>query len=367
MQSYFSPKFLYRDIDSVESIIEELKKLSVKNVFVVADKNVSNPFYHDLLRSINLHCGQLGIYLHDGKEPSTDLVDELRLKLKTVEVESIIGIGGGSTLDLMKAVSVMHFIDTPAAQAQGKSIQIVQKIFSIAIPTTAGSGSESTKSAVLTNKAAKIKRGINHPKVLPEAVFLSQKLLEGIPESVFVASVFDGFTHALESYLGKSGNLTVKYLAQESIAIYVRQLRKLKDSKGLVIDSEILNASNSAGVAICNSETGPIHAISYPLSEQCRYNHGQAIGLILPRVISHYCARSKEIENSIERVAGMSCQKLINLIDEIYLNRISRTLEVDPVSEITILAERSLQLLGAVANSPLEWKLSDSVAVLALL
>ena len=292
---------------------------------------------------------------------TVDVVKKITSKLKP---DSIMAVGGGSTLDLMKAISILHYLDTTAANAQGANLEIKQKLFSIAVPTTAGSGSEATKSAVLTNMNAKLKRGINHFRVIPDVAILAPSLLEGIPDKVFVASVFDGFTHALESLLGLSGSKDIKDTAQYALSIFIRQIAQLFHDDSVKVDSQILEASYLAGVSICNSETGPIHAISYPLSEPCNYGHGEAIGLLLPKVLRVYLEKDKEFQESLESHTGLPADEFIARLEDVYAKYVINLESLKPISDINMLAARSLQLLGAINNSPLNWDESLSRQVL---
>ena len=364
MKSEFRTKYTYRDIASASEVVRELKNHPVRNICIVFDSNVANVAIHDLLNQLNSNFSVTAQLTHDGKEPTTTLVDSLRLEMEKIEIDTIIGIGGGSTLDLMKSLSVLHFQTQPASMAQGVRLDLEKKLFSIAIPTTAGSGSEATKSAVLTNPHARIKRGINHALVLPEIAFLVPSLLESIPDHVFVASIFDGFTHALESIIGLSGNETTQASARESIEIYMAQFELLRDAETVQIHPKILYASNLAGFAICNSETGPVHALSYPLSEYFHYGHGQAIGLLLSPTIKLYATLDKNLATRIELVADKTIDLLCEMLMSIYDKFVRPTLPSTLFEDIEKLATRSLELSGAISNCPVPWKREMSLTVL---
>jgi len=363
MKTEFRTKYTYRDVASASEVVRELKNYPVQNVCIVFDSNITNSTIHDLLSRLNSDFSVTAQLAHDGKEPTTTLVDSLREEMKKIEINTIIGIGGGSTLDLMKSLSVLHFQTQPSSMAQGVRLDLERKLFSIAIPTTAGSGSEATKSAVLTNPQARIKRGINHPLVLPEIAFLVSPLLESIPDHVLVASIFDGFTHALESFIGLSGNETTQASGRNAIDIYMAQFELLRVAETLRIHPEILHASNLAGFAICNSETGPVHAMSYPLSEYYGYGHGQAIGLLLAKTIELYATLDKNLESKIEAVTGVRINSLCEMLIDIYDKFVRPTLPPASFEEVEKLATRSLELAGAINNCPVSWSREMSLTV----
>lgn len=364
MQLLIRNQYFYKGIESPIQVTEVLSSLSKSKLFVILDQNVKNAFLNQLLIELENNNLIAGKYLHDGKEPSTDLVEEVKLKVKKIEIDSIMAVGGGSTLDLMKAVSVLCFQSMTAPEAQGANLAIKQKLFSIAVPTTAGSGSEATKSAVLTNQKAKLKRGVNHLRVIPDVAILVPALLEGIPDNVFVASVFDGLTHATESLLGNLGTKDTKDTARIALEIYLRQLNQLSLDEPIKIDNQILEASYSAGIAICNSETGPVHAISYPLSEHCNYGHGEAIGLLLPKVLNVYLQLDADFQEILESEVGMPAKEFINMLESVYSKYVMSSKSLKPFVSIENLAARSLQLVGAINNSPFAWDESLSMRVL---
>jgi alcohol dehydrogenase len=355
MKTEYRTKYTYVDITEASEIVNELKNHPVDKVSLVYDANIRNSAIDDLLTKLKSEFSVKFIFGHDGKEPTTSLVDSLRNDLANEDIDSIIGIGGGSTLDLAKALSILHFYDKPSKEAQGTKLSIARKLFSVAIPTTAGSGSEATKSAVLTNTEARIKRGVNNLMVLPEVAFLYPALLDGIPDKVFVASVFDGFTHALESYIGQLGNENTKSLSEKAIAIYMQQFEMLLENKALKIHPEILTASNLAGSAICNSETGPIHALSYPLSEYYGYGHGQAVGLLLPNVIRTYCKFDPNVAVKIEEIVKKPLLQLLDVLDQTYKQFLAPHILQNQIIDIARVSSRSMELQGAINNSPLEW------------
>jgi alcohol dehydrogenase class IV len=364
MNSQIRNSFLFQDFSSPTEVVEVLQKLSRRSIFLILDKNIQNNVLSDLLNELDKNSLVSGIYLHDGREPSTNTVDEVKSIVIRSEIDSIMGIGGGSTLDLMKAISVLFYMNLSASQAQGASLVVKEKLFSIAIPTTAGSGSEATKSAVLTNLDLKLKRGVNDLRVIPDVALLLPGILDGIPNKVFVASVFDGFTHAIESILGKTGSSEVKITAQNAIEIFLRQFIQLSQDEPLRIDNQILEASYFAGFAICNSETGPVHAISYPLSEHCNYGHGEAVGLLLPKVLRVYLANNSDFQGLLESHVKMPADKLIMMLEKVYSEYVIDPENLKPINDVSMLAKRSLELHGAINNSPLAWNETLSRQVL---
>ena len=367
MKTDYRTKYTYFDITEASEIVNELKNHPVDRVSLVYDANIRNSAINDLLTKLKSEFSVKFIFGHDGKEPTTGLVDSLRNDLNAEDIDSIIGIGGGSTLDLAKALSVLHFYNQPAKGAQGVQLSLTRKLFSVAIPTTAGSGSEATKSAVLTNTEARIKRGVNHLMVLPEVAFLYPALLEGIPKSVFVASIFDGFTHALESYIGQLGNENTKNLSEKAIKIYMEQFELLIENRELKIHREILTASNLAGTAICNSETGPVHALSYPLSEYYGLGHGQAVGLLLPKVLRTYDESDPAVVFQIEKITKKTFSELISLLESVYATFVAQDVSEIQNIDIAQVSSRSIELSGAIKNSPINWTAENSLQTLKLI
>ena len=358
------PKNIYKNVKSGNAISLNLLELGITSVVLVVDSNINNYMIKEIIESLQADLNVILIFDYKGGEPQTVELDIFLTNISKYDFHAIIGVGGGSTLDFTKAASVLHKRDVIVDSSiyQGVDFEITAKVTCVCIPTTAGSGAEATKSAVMFNPKTNVKRGINNLKILPDIVFLVPAILDNLPGKVFYPSLFDGVTHAFESLIGKSSTKETSILAKKSLLIYRKQLN-IKYSKEKY-HRKVLEASFYAGQAICNSETGPIHALSYPLSEYLKLSHGQAISLILPKIVLFYNEMNTNLVYPLIDYLGFkNIDSLIAKIEDLNNQFILPNVHISGKIDLQTFAGRSMQLQGAIKNSPINWSKEYSMRI----
>jgi alcohol dehydrogenase class IV len=358
------PKYIYKNVKSAEAVSLNLLELGITSVILVVDSNINNYMIKEIIKSLQEDLNVILIFGYEGGEPQTVELDIFLTNISKYDFHAIIGVGGGSTLDFTKAASVLHKKDVIVDSSiyQGVDFEITTKVTCVCIPTTAGSGAEATKSAVMFNPITNVKRGINNLKILPDIVFLVPAILDNLPGKVFYPSLFDGVTHAFESLIGKSSTKETSILAKKSLFIYRKQLNiNYLNEK---YHKKVLEASFYAGQAICNSETGPIHALSYPISEYLKLSHGQAISLILPKIVLFYNdINTKLVYPLIDYLGFRDIGSLIAKIEDLNNQYILPYISISDKIDLQTFAERSMQLQGAIKNSPVNWSKEYSMQI----
>ena len=150
-------------------------------------------------------------------EPTTDIVDATAALFRAAPPDLLVGIGGGSTLDLAKAVSVMALVDASVTDYHGTGKPLTKGIRKIMIPTTAGTGSEVTPGAVLVNPRTSFKRALGGPMVCPDYAVLDARLTISMPEAVMVATGMDALAHAVESHTARCANTVTRMYSRSMI------------------------------------------------------------------------------------------------------------------------------------------------------
>ncbi|EMY76295.1 alcohol dehydrogenase, iron-dependent [Leptospira weilii serovar Ranarum str. ICFT] len=206
------------------------------------------------------------------KEPSTLQIDALKDKFLQIRNHklptAIIGIGGGSTMDVAKALSVMMCNEGSASQYQGWDLVPNPGIFKIGIPTIAGSGAEASRTAVLMGRERKF--GINSDHSMFDAIILDSSLIKDVPITQRFYTGMDCYIHCVESLQGTMINELAKGNASKALELCENVFLSNGD------DDMLLTASYMGGVSIVNSEVGVCHALSYGLSLELGFRHGFA-------------------------------------------------------------------------------------------
>ncbi|HEV8281716.1 MAG TPA: iron-containing alcohol dehydrogenase [Candidatus Limnocylindrales bacterium] len=204
----------------------------------------------------------------------------------------IVAIGGGSAMDAAKAIALRAANDRPLWELgyDGPALTPGRPI--VAIPTTAGTGSEAHPFAVITHEEIGRKDYVGHPSLLPCATILDPGLTLGLPAGVTAATGVDALTHSLESLLSRNGNPFAEATALGVIRTVSEWLpRAVLDGSDLEARSQMLMASHLAGVGQASGTgVGLIHALGHALGTRGRVAHGTALAVVLPEVLSFYAA-----------------------------------------------------------------------------
>lgn len=223
--------------------------------------------------------------------PTFETIIAAYRELKQVDYDCIIAVGGGSTIDTAKAVA--------AIEASGSEDWIDEhlkrgapfpELFNpkpvIAIPTTAGTGSEVTMWATVWDMKEKKKYSLSHPKLYPEIALLDPELTLTLPEKETIYSGLDALSHAMESIWNKNHNPVSDTFALKAIELVRKHLPKLRhDPSNIDLRVALLRASLFAGMAFSNTKTALAHSISYPLTAHFNIPHGLACALPLPQLV----------------------------------------------------------------------------------
>lgn len=225
----------------------------------------------DLLDMSQFASQDVIIYANTKKEPETGyidiLTDTVRENGKTPC--AIVGIGGGSTLDIAKAVSIMYTNPGKAVDYQGWNLPLIPPLFKMGVPTIAGTGAEFTRTSVLTGPVKKL--GINSDFSVFDQVILDADLMKTVPKDQFFYTAMDCFVHNEESLLGRINDTLTIALAEKSQDL-------MKDVfLGEMDHEKLLIASSLGGVAVANSSVGVCHPLSYGLSIELGLPHGFSI------------------------------------------------------------------------------------------
>ena len=288
------PIFPYREpelIRDLEGIIDTLKSKNVTKVMIVTDKGIRNlgltkPL-EDIIAKYGLVCT---VYDDTMPNPTSDNVEEARGLYIKSESQALIAFGGGSAMDCAKAVGARIVRPKMPLKKMAGLIKICKRLpLLIAIPTTAGSGSETTVASVIVDSKTHHKYVINDFCLIPRYVLLDPQVTVGLPKGLTATTGMDALTHALEVYVGKSRTKETKAAAEKSVKLIFDNLERAYEN-GLDIEARknMLHASYLAGTAFTKSYVGYVHAVAHTLGGKYGLPHGLANAVLLPKVLRAY-------------------------------------------------------------------------------
>lgn len=267
--------------DEFKNLGKYLSELDFNKIGIVIDKNVYK-YVKDDLDSLQQ---KTKILHYDYGEPTYEILEEKR-NFFPCTYDCIIGVGGGSVIDFTKGLAFLATNLKPDIEYRGFPKDVNEPIPIIAVPTTAGTGSEVTYNAVFIDENKK-KLGINTPLNFPTLAILDPKLVQSCPKSVMISSGLDTLTHVVESFGAKQSNYLTRLLSYKAMIISLNNLEKAVKTKKLFYISNMMLASYMAGIALMNSGSGPAGALSYILGPQFNIPHGLASGVFLPHIVKH--------------------------------------------------------------------------------
>lgn len=291
---------------------EMISELGIKRVLIVTDKGIRSA---NLLEGIekSLQAVHLEYEIYDEIEPnpSDDTIHKGTNYLKQHKSEAVLAVGGGSSIDTAKGIAAMATNPGHIFDYEGVGKITIPPLPIIAIPTTAGTGSEVTASTVVTNKDTLFKLAVISPKLFPILAILDPALTLHLPQGITAATGMDALTHAIESYTSKSASPVSQGFAIQAIKMIGENLTKTY-FVGTDLESreKMLVGSMIAGVAFSQSLLGNVHAISHTFGGVFNIPHGIANAALLPFVMKYNLPACAEQYKDIAIALGVDVSGL---------------------------------------------------------
>ncbi|MGA3681384.1 iron-containing alcohol dehydrogenase [Pseudomonas graminis] len=270
---------------AIEQLSAELTRLNVQNPLIVTDAILVKSGTVDLALA-QLGGRRYGLFDQVKPEPEISIVEDCTRAYRDGGHDGLIGVGGGSAIDIAKGVAAFASHEGPLAGLFGVDLVKRKGPPLIAIPTTAGTGSEVTNVAIFSDKQAQLKKGIVSDYLLPDVALVSPLMTLTCPRSVTAASGVDALVHAIEAYLSVNASPITDAIALGAIKLIVKALPKAyANPSSLQAREDMATASLMAGMAFGNAGVGAVHALAYPLGGRFNIAHGVSNALLLPYVM----------------------------------------------------------------------------------
>lgn len=284
---YREPKIL-ECIDEISDILALERR---KKPLIITDRGIDRLSLASPLRQL-LEDTQIGYaYFPDVvANPTTETVDQALAVYRHSGCDCLIAIGGGSSIDTAKAVGILVAKPRKTLSEVKGILKVHTRIpLLIAIPTTAGTGSETTLAAVIVDAETRHKYAINDFPLIPRYAVLDEELTLSLPPAITAETGLDALTHAVEAYIGRSTTALTRRAAKNATRIIFRYLeRAYQDGSDHKARRYMLKASYLAGIAFTRSYVGYVHAIAHSLGGKYNVAHGKANAIILPMILEAY-------------------------------------------------------------------------------
>lgn len=284
---YHAPKTL-KEIGEIPPL---LKKHAKASVLLVTDAGLRSlgitSALEEQLKAEGIACT---VYDKTKANPTVDNVEEALASYKVNKCEALIAFGGGSAIDCAKGIGARIARPNKTVNQMGGTFRVMRKIpLLIAIPTTAGTGSEATLTAVITDAQKGHKYTVNDFHLIPPYAVLDPKVTFSLPPHLTATTGMDALTHAVEAYIGHSTSRTTRAQSLQAIKLIFENIEKAyKDGSDYTARANMLQASYLAGMAFSMSYVGYVHSIAHSLGGAYNVPHGLANSVLLPVVLEAY-------------------------------------------------------------------------------
>ena len=304
----WSEPTLLKGAGSVKKLAETVKENAHDSVLIVTDKGLMN--LH-LLDGLFEELGKNGVKytVYDGTQPNPTIpnIEEAKTMYEENGCKAVIAFGGGSPMDCAKAAAARVRCPKKPIQKMRGTLTIRKKIPTLyAVPTTAGTGSETTLAAVVSDPETHEKYAIQDPVLRPKYAVLDAELTVGLPPHITSTTGMDALTHAVEAYIGRSNTKGTEAAARKATRMIFDNLETAyTDGKNLTARENMLEASYLAGVAFTRAYVGYVHAIAHNFGGMYGTPHGLANAVILPYVLDWFGESAHKRLAELADVAGV--------------------------------------------------------------
>ena len=284
---------------AVDNIPYELKRLGAKRPMIITDQGVSYAgliaYVEDAIADSDTEIG--AIFDTTPPDSPASVVQEVAGIYRENNCDALITIGGGSSIDTAKGVNIL-ISENSDDLSQFAGAEMLEKPLKplLVIPTTAGTGSEVTLVAVISDTEKNLKMAFTSQYLLPDVAILDPRMTMTLPPKLTAATAMDAMTHAIESYIGLQKNPMSDAYAVSAIELIktnlVKAVTKGKDEK---VRLALANAATMAGIAFSNSMVGMVHSLGHATGAICHIPHGEAMSIFLPYCLEYNLQKAGDL------------------------------------------------------------------------
>lgn len=349
-----SPTAIWFGLGAVKKVGDACKTLQLNSVLVVSD-----PFIVEsgLIRNVTdvLDAEKITYHVYSDftASPEVSKVEKAYEFMAENGYQGVIGFGGGSSLDTAKAVALLSNNKPPLAQYFG--IENVPNPSSpmIMIPTTSGTGSETSNACIVKDDITHIKSGICSRHLMANIAIVDPELTISMPPQLTAATGMDALTHAIEGYISNNANTYTRFLQKEAIRLISNYLRSaVWNGKDIEARRNVMLGSTYAGWGMATASTGAAHALAYPVESKYNAAHGAVNAALLPSVMKYNAVgaleKFKDIAEAMgENVTGCTPREAAFKAVEA-VERLASDLEISKLSQIGV-TEEDLESFAKIA------------------
>ncbi len=359
---------------AAQQAVEDILALGLRRIFIVTSPPLTSlvaPFADGLKQG----GAVVEVYAAIDVEPSVGTFTQALEAARVMQPDAVIGMGGGSAMDVAKLVAALHDSEQSVLDAFGINLLGRRRTYLACLPTTAGTGSEMSPNAILLHEEEELKKGVVSPSLVPDAAYVDPALTLSLPPAVTAATGVDALTHCIEAYANRFAHPLIDLYALQGIRLIAASLQRAVE-EGTDMEARTYMALGSlyGGICLGPVNTGAVHALAYPLGGEFHVAHGVSNSVLLPHVLAFNLPAAPERYADIALAMGVepgatpteTAQRGIEKIRE--LSRVcgipSGLAELDvPADAIPAMAASAMKVTRLLRLNPREVTAVDAEAI----
>ena len=358
----------------IETFTEDYKKMGVQRLMVLTAPPIL-PLIEEPLASLKAAGVSIEIFQNILAEPTVNDFKAILQVARDFKADSVVGIGGGSVLDVTKLVAAFINSDQQVEDCFGTGFIKAKGLWFACLPTTAGTGSEVSPNAILLDERDHLKKGIVSPYLIADAAYVDPKLTWTVPAKVTADTGMDALTHCIEAYTNKFAHPSVDIYALQGIRLIAANLeRAVKDGKDVEAREALAFGSLYGGMCLGPVNTAAVHALSYPLGGEFHIPHGLSNAILLPSVMKFNMPanvkRHAEVAIALGCEPGKNAQETAQRGVE-FIYRLAEAVGIPqkltdlgiPQTAVPGMAKAAMQVQRLLKNNPREVTEQDALEI----
>lgn len=357
----------------LDQLVPELKALGSKAVILMSI-NPLKEYLQPLIASLQAEGMQVVADYSIEQEPSFSDFERLKAEFHSFPADTVIGIGGGSLLDVSKLIAALLHSEQVLDEVVGKGLLKQRTKLLVCVPATSGTGSEVSPNAILVDQEGQ-KKGIISPYLVPDLVFADPLLTLSLPGAITAATGLDALTHCLEAYTNKFAHPFIDMFAIQGIKLIAENLlQAVKQGDDQVAREKVALGSILGGFCLGPVNTAAVHALSYPLGTEFHLPHGLSNALLLPYVMEFNYGSNPQKYADVALALGCSSSEtwaataeqgiawVKQFIQDCGIPARLRDLDI-PEAVLPQLAAEAMKITRLLVNNPREVTLEDAIKI----
>ncbi|HLZ86487.1 MAG TPA: iron-containing alcohol dehydrogenase [Puia sp.] len=351
----------------IDQLPDEVTTLAAARVFIVTITPLLTPL-QPLIHQLEKKGIHIAVYTGITQEPSFEDFNQVMAEAGPFDPDLVLGIGGGSVLDVAKLVAAQLGNDQSLSDYVGIGLLKGRKRKLICMPATSGTGSEVSPNAILVDNADNQKKGIISPFLVPDIVFVDPLLTISVPPAITAATGLDALTHCLEAYTNTFAQPFIDMYAFEGMRLIAANLvRAVRNGADEEARSQVAMGSLLGGFCLGPVNTAAVHALSYPLGSSFHLPHGLSNALLLPYVMEFNLPATPGRYAGVARALGANTAeegitKVRQLIRDCGIPATLKEVGV-PFDAIETMAADAMKITRLLKNNPRPVTIDDAISI----